>query len=212
MGRSLIPELLKRGHEVKAIVREKSVQKLPAGCTPIIGDPLDKNTLLKNIPPFDTLIQLLGISHPNPSKAQEFRAVDLVSVQASVCAAVEAGISQFIYVSVAQPAPIMKDYVRVRLEAEATIKASGLNATILRPWYVLGPGHRWPYVLVPMYWILERFPATRESARRLGLVTLRQMIAALTKAVEQPCRGIRIVEVPQIKSLNAEQRTKEHQC
>ena len=25
------------------------------------------------------------------------------------------------------------------------------RTTILRPWYVLGPGHRWPYALKPMY-------------------------------------------------------------
>jgi hypothetical protein len=29
------------------------------------------------------------------------------------------------------------------------IGQSGLNTTILRPWYVLGPGHYWPYLLKP---------------------------------------------------------------
>jgi uncharacterized protein YbjT (DUF2867 family) len=102
-------------------------------------------------------------------------------------------------VSVAHPAPIMSEYIAARSEAEDAIRASGLNATILRPWYVLGPGRRWPLILLPAYWLLGALPATRESAHRLGLVTLTQMIAALTGAVEHPASGVRVFEVPQIR-------------
>jgi hypothetical protein len=72
--------------------------------------------------------------------------------------------------------------------------------TILRPWYVLGPGHRWPYLLLPMYWLMERIPATRASALSLGLVTLPQMLNALVAAVERPAQGTRIVDVPAIRA------------
>jgi uncharacterized protein YbjT (DUF2867 family) len=118
--------------------------------------------------PADTFVQLVGVSHPNPAKAAEFCAVDLVTARATVSAAVDASIQHFVYVSVAQPAPVMKAYVAVRGECEEFIRASGLNATILRPWYVLGPGRRWPYLLGPMYWLSEQLPATRETAERLG--------------------------------------------
>ena len=74
-----------------------------------------------------------------------------------------------------------------------------MNVTIVRPWYVLGPGHRWPYVLLPMYWLCERIPATRDSALRLGLVRLTQMTQTLVSAVENPSIGARFVEVPQIR-------------
>jgi uncharacterized protein YbjT (DUF2867 family) len=75
---------------------------------------------------------------------------------------------------------------------------SGMNCTIVRPWYVLGPGHRWPYVLLPMYWLCERIPSTRGGARRLGLVTLDQMVSVLLSAVENPSIGARFVDVTQI--------------
>jgi len=110
-------------------------------------------------------------------------------------------VQHFIYVSVAHPAPVMKAYVEVRKECEAFIQASGLNATILRPWYVLGPGHRWPYALIPAYWILERLPGTRESAQRLGLVSLRDMVRALVAAVKNPCSGIRVYGVRDIRQF-----------
>jgi uncharacterized protein YbjT (DUF2867 family) len=143
---------------------------------------------------------LVGVPHPSPAKAAEFRSIDLVSARESTSAAAGAGVEHFIYVSVARPSPVMKAYQDVRAEGERMIEDSGLNATILRPWYVLGPGHRWPYALLPMYWVLERIPATRERARRLGLVTLDQMIGALVSAVESPATGVRVMDVPSLRS------------
>jgi uncharacterized protein YbjT (DUF2867 family) len=95
---------------------------------------------------------------------------------------------------------MMHAYIAVREECEAAIEHAGLNATILRPWYVLGPGHWWPYLLVPMYKAAELVPTTREGARRLGLVTLEQMTSALTVAVENPVQGRRVVTVPEIRA------------
>jgi uncharacterized protein YbjT (DUF2867 family) len=108
-------------------------------------------------------------------------------------------IKHFVFVSVAHPAPAMKAYIAVREECEQHIRESGLNATILRPWYVLGPGHRWPYVLLPMYWLMERIPSKRESALRLGLVTLEQMLNTLVAAVENPAEGIKVLSVTDIR-------------
>lgn len=199
MGRRVSAELVHRGHAVRALVRPGSETKLPPGCTPVVGDALDKDSYAAQVPPADTFVQLVGVAHPNPAKAAEFRAVDLGSARAAVRAAVEARVEHFVYVSAAQPAPVMKAYVEVRAECEEMICASGLNATILRPWYVLGPGRRWPYLLLPMYWLAGLFPATRESARRLGLVSIEQMVRALAVAVENPARGVRILEVPEIR-------------
>ena len=74
-----------------------------------------------------------------------------------------------------------------------------MNATILRPWYVLGPGRRWPLLFEPFYALMRLFPQTRAQAIRLGLVSDEQMNAALVHAVEAPVEGICIVEVPQIQ-------------
>jgi uncharacterized protein YbjT (DUF2867 family) len=112
-----------------------------------------------------------------------------------------AGVSHFVYVSVAHSAPMMKAYIDVRSQCEDALAESGLNCTILRPWYVLGPGHSWPYLLIPFYKIAEVWPSTRASARRLGLVTLPQMVNALAQSVDSPPTGIRILEVPEIKTV-----------
>jgi uncharacterized protein YbjT (DUF2867 family) len=107
-----------------------------------------------------------------------------------------------VYVSVAHPAPVMKAYIAVRTQVEQAIRDAGLNATILRPWYVLGPGHWWPYLVLPVYKLLELVPATRDGAQRLGLVTLGEMVGALVRAVEEPAQGVRVVEVPEIRNAS----------
>ncbi len=66
------------------------------------------------------------------------------------------------------------------------IAQAGLRASILRPWYVLGPGHRWPVVLLPFYWLARQMRSTRPAALRLGLVNHSEMVAALTSAIENP--------------------------
>lgn len=102
---------------------------------------------------------------------------------------------------VAHPAPVMRTYIAARGEAEALLRESGRRATILRPWYVLGPGHSWPRLLEPVYWLLERMPSTRPGALRLGLVTIEEMIRALVHAVERPAESIRIITVAEIRSV-----------
>lgn len=199
IGQVLIPRLLDRGHTVRALVRRGSEQKLPPGCEAVIGNALDGSTFADQVRPSDTFVQLVGVPHPSPAKAAEFQSIDLVSVRASVSAAARAGVEHFIYISVAQPAPVMKAYQAARAEGERLIRESGMNATIIRPWYVLGPGHRWAYTLIPMYWLLERLPGTRETARRLGLVTLDQMVSAITTAVGSSAEGVRIYGVPSIR-------------
>lgn len=203
LGSRLIPILLSRGHRVRALVRKGSEKKLPPGCEPVFGNALDPASVETAVAPADTpadtFVQLVGVPHPSPAKAKQFREIDLASALASIAAAKKAGVAHFVYVSVAHPAPVMNAYWQARAEAEAVLEKSGLDATVLRPWYVLGPGHRWAYALVPFYWICERIPSTRDSARRLGLVTLPQMLRALVAAVENPVKGIRIVPAPEIR-------------
>ena len=132
-------------------MRPESQAQVPPGCTLVQGNALDANSYSDRVQPATTFVQLVGVAHPSPAKAAEFRSIDLVAGREAVAAAVGAGIRHFVYVSVAHPAPMMMAYIAVREECESMIRASGLNATILRPWYVLGPGHYWPYALLPAY-------------------------------------------------------------
>jgi uncharacterized protein YbjT (DUF2867 family) len=202
IGQRLIPALLARGHAVRALARTGSRDRVPAGTDVVVGDALDPASVAAAARAGDTLVHLVGTPHPSPAKATQFRRVDLPSVAASVAAARDRGAAHFVYVSVAQPAPAMKAFLAVRAEGEAMIRRAGLTATFVRPWYVLGPGHRWPLLLVPFYALARAVPRTRDGAIRLGLVTIDQMIAALIHAIEDPPpAGVaRIVDVPAIRA------------
>ena len=200
MGSRLAAELLRRGHRVRALARPGSEARLPARCEVVHGDALRSETYRERISPADTFVHLIGVAHPNPSKAAEFRDIDLKSCREAVGAATDVGVGHFVYLSVARPAPVMQEYQAVRAEGERLIGESGLTATFVRPWYVLGPGRKWPLLLVPMYAMARLFPPTREFAERLGLVTLEQMTQALAWTVENPPEGIRILEPPQIRA------------
>jgi uncharacterized protein YbjT (DUF2867 family) len=200
LGRPLGAGLIARGHTVRSVTRPGSEKRLPDGAGYVTGDALDSSTFVCHVHPADTFIHLTGTPKPAPWKGRLFREVDQVSLEASVKAACRAGVRHFVYVSVAHPAPVMRSYIAVRQECERIIRNSGLPATILRPWYVLGPGHWWPYALKPFYHLAEAVPQARSGARRLGLVTLEQMTAALLAAVESPADGIRIFEVADIRS------------
>jgi uncharacterized protein YbjT (DUF2867 family) len=200
LGGALVPLLLARGQRVLALARAGSSDRVPAGAEVVTGSALDAATFAARVPFGATFVHLVGIGHPSPKKAREFRDVDLASLKAALAAAVPARVAHFVYLSVAHPAPVMKPYWEARAEGEALLVATGLPATIFRPWYVLGPSHRWPYALLPLYALLERIPATRDGARRLGLVTHAQMTRALAAAVESPPDGVRVLDVPAIRA------------
>jgi uncharacterized protein YbjT (DUF2867 family) len=200
VGSRLITRLLSRGHNVRALARAGSENKLPPGCEVVTGNALDSSSYVGSIAPSDTFVQLVGVAHPSPAKGAQFRSIDRPSALGAISAASRSGIQHFVYISVAHPAPMMKAYIEVRVECERAIAQAGLNATILRPWYVLGPGHYWPYLLLPGYKLMELLPSTRDGATRLGLVTLEQMVTALADAVENPCTGVRVWGVPEIRN------------
>jgi len=199
IGRHLIPRLIARGHTVRALARLTSLDKLPQGADGIVGDALNADTFASRLAPSDTLIHLVGVAHPSPAKAEEFRKIDLVSIRETVRAAVGSSIRHIIYLSVAQPAPLMKEYIAVREEGERLLRESGIPSTFVRPWYVLGPGHRWPYALLPLYWLWGAFPAHRDTAQRLYPVKLADVVRVIADAVEHPPSSVRIIEAPEMR-------------
>lgn len=201
IGSHVIPILLARGHRVRVLARQQSMSRVASGASAIAGDALDAASVASALRPGDTVIHLVGTPHPSPSKADEFEKIDLVSIRATVSAAKNVAIAQLIYVSVAQPAPVMQAYVWVRLLGETMIGKAELTASILRPWYVLGPGHWWPKLIRPLYKIADLFPSLRPMVERLGLLNIEQMVTALVYAVENPpAQGQRrIYDVPAIR-------------
>ncbi|MDB5411882.1 MAG: NmrA family transcriptional regulator [Rubritepida sp.] len=127
VGRNVVEQLVKRGADVRALVRDPSKASFPAGVDVVQGDLLDVDALRKAFSGVSTLFLLNGVV------ADEY-------TQALVALAVarEAKIERIVYLSV-----IHSDlYVNVphfagKFGVERMIERMGLNATILRPAYFM---------------------------------------------------------------------------
>lgn len=202
IGKRLTRSLLQRGHEVIALVRKGSEQKVPQSAITVVGNPFDADSIKTFIPAGAVLVQLLGVPHPSPRKAKQFRDTDLRSIKASAAAAAKAGVNHFVYVSVNMaPSKLMAAYQAVRSEGEAYCLQQKLNCTFLRPWYVSGPGHWWPLLLYPFFGLAELVPAWRRQARQRALVNIQQMVSALVYAVEAAPAPLRIMEIRDIRRV-----------
>jgi len=127
VGRNVVEQLVKRGVDVRVLVRDAAKASFPAGVTAVKGDLLDVDSLRNAFSGVSTLF-LLNAVVPDEF-TQALIALNLAR---------EAGIERLVYLSV-----IHSDvYVNVphfagKFGVERMIEQMGLNATILRPAYFM---------------------------------------------------------------------------
>jgi len=127
VGRQVVEQLTKRGAKVRALVRDPSKARFPAGVEVVQGDLLDVDSVRSAFSGVSTLFLL------NAVVADEYTQA-LIALNV----AREVGIERFVYLSV-----IHSDiYVNVphfagKFGVERMIEQLGLNATILRPAYFM---------------------------------------------------------------------------
>jgi len=203
VGKRLTKQFLQRGHRVIVLVRKGSENKMVAGAETVVADPFDSGSFYSFIPKNCVFVQLPGVSHPSPKKAKQFKEIDLRSVKASADAAAIAAASHFIYISVSMaPSKLMAEYQAVRKEGEEYCKNKYLKCTFIRPWYVLGPGHFWPILLLPLYAVAGLVPSWKQKVRAIGLVSIRRVLKVLIKAVEQGPVLCRIMDIKDIRNAD----------
>ncbi|AEK60117.1 SDR family oxidoreductase [Collimonas fungivorans] len=128
VGRQVVEQLVKRGADVRALVRDPSKASFPAGVDVVQGDLLDVDSLRSAFSGVSTLFLLNAVVPDEYTQA-------LIALNV----AREAGIERIVYLSV-----IHSDlYVNVphfagKFGVERMIEQMGLNATILRPAYFIG--------------------------------------------------------------------------
>jgi uncharacterized protein YbjT (DUF2867 family) len=127
VGRQVIEQLIKRGADVRALVRDPAKANLPAGVTVVQGDLLDVDALRGAFSGVSTLFLLNAVV--SDEFTQALIALNLAR---------EAGVERIVYLSV-----IHSDlYVNVphfagKFAVERMIEKMGFNATILRPAYFM---------------------------------------------------------------------------
>ncbi|WP_338269514.1 NmrA/HSCARG family protein [Corallococcus caeni] len=127
VGRHVVEQLIQRGADVRALVRDPAKARFPKGVTVVQGDLLDIDSLRSAFSGVSTLFLLNAVVPDEFTQA-------LIALNI----AREVGIQRIVYLSV-----IHSDrYVNVphfagKFAVERMIEQMGLNATILRPAYFM---------------------------------------------------------------------------
>lgn len=147
IGRAVVARLLAAGHEVAVTTRD------PGGRDPwdgqverrqaFAGDPV---SLARAFTRAEAVLQCIQFpNHPveDPSQGHTYLEVDGRGTAVAVQAARRVGVRRFVYLSgggAGQGRP--QPWFRAKDQAEAALRQSGLEAVILRPSWVYGPGDR----------------------------------------------------------------------
>jgi uncharacterized protein YbjT (DUF2867 family) len=198
VGREVVQELLKRGHEVRALVRRGSLKKLKnePGVEVFPGDCLHPETVAPAAAGCDAVIHLVGIIREFPGRGVTFERVHVQATQNLVDAARTAGVRRFLHMSAlgARPEPADPYHV-TNFRADEYVKASGLAYTIFRPSVVYGPRDQSINLFVRQIQRLSFFPIIGDGQYRLQPVPVDTVARAFTLALELPQTENRIYEV-----------------
>jgi len=143
VGNHVIQALLDRGHQVRALVRQRSEYKLrrPEDVEIFSGTITSTADLVQGMQGCDGVIHLVGIIRAFPSKGITFERLHTEATANVIAAAKEAGVSRMMHMSALGaredgPTP----YLRTKFAAEELVRQSGLRYTVFRPSLIFGRG------------------------------------------------------------------------
>ncbi len=139
IGTQLVRRLLEQGHTIRALSRRGGDQDGPL--TWVRGRLEARDTYAHALEGCEAVVHLGALT--GKAKAADFKRSNVDGTRALIAAARTAGVRRFLFIStIATRYPELEryPYAKSKLEAEALVKESELDWTIMRPTIVLGPG------------------------------------------------------------------------
>ncbi|MFB6132216.1 MAG: NAD(P)H-binding protein [Halanaeroarchaeum sp.] len=137
VGSHLVPALLERGHEVRALVRDRERYEGPASVTLAEGDLLDAPSLEGVFDGVDAtyyLVHSMGASG-------DFEAKDRTAARNFARAASDGGVSQVVYLGgLGGETGTLSEHLRSRREVETVLESGDYDLTVFRAAIVVGAG------------------------------------------------------------------------
>ena len=198
VGREVVQELLKRGHEVRALVRRRSEKKFKNEKRVEIfsGDCLLPETVAPATEGCDAVIHLVGIIREFPGRGVTFERVHVQATQNLVDQAKALGVRRYLHMSSlgARPEPADPYHV-TNFRADEYVRASGLAYTIFRPSVIYGPRDHSINLFVRQIQRLNFFPIIGDGQYQLQPVPVDTVAQAFALALELPRTENRIYDV-----------------
>jgi NADH dehydrogenase len=198
VGNEVVRELLARGHQVRALVRQGSEKKLKARdqVQVVSGDCLHPEILHQAASGCDAVIHLVGIIREFPGKGVTFERVHVQATRNVVDAALAAGARRYLHMSAlgarAQPAD---PYHVTNWQADEYVLNSGLAYTIFRPSIIYGPDDQSINLFARQIRRLPFFPIVGDGLYQLQPVPVWTVAAAFALALTLPHTENKIYDV-----------------
>ncbi|WP_225335675.1 NAD(P)H-binding protein [Halomicrobium urmianum] len=137
VGSHLLPVLVERGHEARALVRNADGYEAPPGVTVFGGDLLDRGSFESALADVDAAYYLVHSMRAGDG----FESKDRRAARNFAAAASEAGLDRVVYLGgLGEESADLSAHLRSRREVERLLAAGEYDLTTLRAAIVIGPG------------------------------------------------------------------------
>lgn len=205
IGRALSAELLARGHQVSALVRRPGSQ--PPGSDAVAGDLSDGPRLTQALAEAEPeCVVHLAAEIASQRRAAKVQEVNVAGTQRLIdaCLALKTGerLPRIVFASTvvtgdaggamlseSEPLPVSTPYGRAKQEGERLVLGSGLEAVVIRPSHVYGPGGWYAEELVARLRQPGRFAVIGRGENLWDVVHVDDVAAALVLGVESAPPG-----------------------
>jgi len=171
IGKRLLPQLIRQGHTVVALVRSRSRLKIPEKFQPHVevyeGDLLKPETL-QNLPrDLDAAYYLV---HSMARKQHDFTEQERHSAENFVAALKPTNARQIVYLGGIANAEELSPHLQSRRNVERILQGSGIPTTILRAGIILGAGS-------------ASFEIIRDLVEKLPIMVAPRWVATLSQPI-----------------------------
>lgn len=179
----LAPELVRRGHQLRYLVRRASETRLPAPGEVSHGDVTDPEAARRATAGIDTVIHLAAIIQEKGRAT--FQRVNYEGARNLIHAAKEAGVRKFIFMSNigVSPDPSLS-FLYSKWLGEEELKNSGLPYIILRSSVLFGRGDRFVLTLADLIRRLPIVPIIGNGRAKFQLISAQEVARCIAQAAE----------------------------
>ncbi len=187
VGRSLVHRLQADGHRIDVLSRnrEQSRHLLVYPRVEVHSTRVyEHDDLLRRLAGADVAINLVGILNASGRSGRGFERAHVEFSRILIKACQQAGVPRLLQMSALHAGNPASHYLRTRGEAEALVKASGLDWTLFQPSVIFGPGDGLFCRFAGLLKLLPVLPLARASAR-FQPVYVRDVAEAMARTLQR---------------------------